>query len=132
MNVTRNGSVKVTAKQGTITVTEEAVTIPWTARRVLGTYERSVSLRGFARVLTRQDVREVSVGGQDRQYLTGKRAAGVVLTGGAALLAPSRVRGSLVITTTAGDVFEFVLERAEAKHSEAIAAAFSSRGYVVR
>ena len=77
------------------------------------------------------DVHTVSVSGRDRQYVTGKRAAGVVLTGGAALLAPSRMRGTLVISTKAGEVLEFTLKRSVAKRPEAIAAAFSSRGYAV-
>ncbi len=38
------------------------------------------------------DVAQVIVSGHDRQYVTGARAAGVVLTGGVALLAPARMR----------------------------------------
>ena len=38
----------------------------------------------------------------------------------------------LVIATTGGDVYEFTLKRKDAKRPEAVAAAFSARGYEVR
>lgn len=63
--------------------------------------------------------------------MTGNRAAGVVLTGGVALLAPSRIRGALVISTRAGDVYEFTLKRADAKRPEAVAAKITALGYTV-
>jgi hypothetical protein len=132
MNVTRNGSVNVVTKQGTVTIRSEAVEVPRTIRRLLGKYEKRRSLLRTTLVIVKGDVHEVSVSGHDRQYLTGSRAAGAVLTGGAALLAPSRMRGSLVIATRAGDILEFTLLRQDARHPEAIAAAFSARGYVVR
>ena len=77
----RNTS-RFATKQGTVTVTPEAVTIPV-----------SRWLPMVTRTLRPEDVREVRVGGRDRQYVTGRRAAGVVLTGGAALLAPIFLSG---------------------------------------
>lgn len=122
---------KFVTEQGTIVVTDESIVIPATAG---GMFEKAgawASLLGKVRTINAQDVHEVVVAGRDRQYMTGKRAAGVVLTGGAAMLAPSRMRGTLIISTKSGDVFEFTLKRANAKRPEAIAAVFSSRGYVV-
>jgi hypothetical protein len=118
-------------EQGTIVVTEESIVIPATTG---GMFEKAgawASLLGKVRTIKAEDMREVVVAGRDRQYMTGKRAAGIVLTGGVAMLAPSRMRGVLIISTKSGDVFEFTLKRANAKRPEAIAAVFSSRGYVV-
>ena len=72
----------------------------------------------------------MAVSGRDR-HVTGNRAAGVVLTGGLALLAPSRMRDALVITTKTGEVFAFTLKRGLAKRPEAVAAEFTARGYTV-
>ncbi len=120
-------------KQGTVTVTGDGITIPKTAGTAFaGTAGTWASMLGQTRTIAAGDVREVFISGRNRQYVTGARAAGAVLTGGVALLAPSRMRGALVIATTGGEVFEFTLPRAEAKHPEAVAAAFSARGYMVR
>jgi hypothetical protein len=128
---TRN-AVRFATRHGTVAVTAGAIVIPRTAGTALARSGRWASLLGMTRTLSAEDVREVRVSGRDRQYVTGARAAGVALTGGAALLAPSRMRGFLVIATTDGDVYEFTLFRKDARRPEAVAAAFSSRGYVVR
>jgi len=128
MIVTRNGSAIVSTKHGTVTATADAVMIPRTRRRTLGIYEKSGRL-SVKLTVKKADVASVSVAGRDKQYMTGKRAAGFIATGGVALLAPSRVSGSLVISTTAGDVFEYALAKRDARHPEAVAAAFAGRGY---
>lgn len=125
-------AVKVTAGSEIITVTRESVTVPMKIRSPSGNYARAGSrwIRPCW-VIPCQDVQGIWVSGHDRRYLTGRRAAAAVLTGGAALAARSRVRGVLVISTTAGDVFQFTLTGRTARNPEAVAAAFASRGYAV-
>jgi hypothetical protein len=125
-------AARIATRQGTVTVTAEAVKIPRTAGTALAGAGGWSSLFRVTRVIAAEDVREVFISGRDRQYVTGRRAAGVVLTGGVALLAPSRMRGTLVIATVSGGVYEFALLRRNAKRPEAIAAAFAARGYRVR
>jgi hypothetical protein len=76
-------------------------------------------------------VAQVAVSGRDRQYLTGKRVAGATLSLGAALAAPTRIRGALVISTTGGEVLAYTLKRSSAKQPEAVAAQFTALGYMV-
>ncbi len=120
-------TVKLVTKQGTVVIGSEGITIPAWSRA--GGW---ASMFGKTETLKAEDVREVIITGRDRQYVTGARAAGAVLTGGVALLAPSRMRGMLVISTTSGEVFEFTLLRSDAKRPEAIAAAVRAHGYAVR
>lgn len=125
-------AARFATKRGTVTVTPEAIEIPNTTGTALASGGGWASLFRLTHTIPAAEVREVFISGRDRQYVTGKRAAGVVLTGGVALLAPSRMRGALVITTTSGDVHEFTLKRRDAKRPEAVAAAFAARGYAVR
>lgn len=78
----------------------------------------------------RAEVTGVVIGDADRQYVTGKRAVGVLATGGLALLAPSKMTARIAVGTTAG-VIEFQLPRAEAKKITLIEALFRSAGYEV-
>jgi len=116
--------------KGTVTVTAQAIT----ASQHLGDIILTAIQGGgwhLRRTIPAADITQVTVSGRDRQYVTGNRAAGVVLTGGVALLAPSRMRGALVITTTGGDVLAFTLKRSSAKQPEAVAAQFTALGYPV-
>jgi hypothetical protein len=126
------GAYKVMTKSGgMVTVTRETVTIP-RRRNVQAEHVIRKSWLTPAITFAAQQIAVVYVAGRDRQYMTGRRAAGILATGGVALLAPSRVRGTLTISTTAGDVLEFRLGKRDAKHPEAVAAAFAVRGYNVR
>jgi hypothetical protein len=73
----------------------------------------------------------VAVGGNNKKYMTAKRAIGAGLTGGLGLLTPTRVRGALVIGLTSGEVIELMLKGKTATRPEAIAMAFGIKGIEV-
>jgi hypothetical protein len=77
------------------------------------------------------EVAQVAVSGRDRQYLTPARVAGATLSLGAALAAPTRIRGALIICTIGGEVLAYILKRSSAKQPEAVAAQFAAAGYPV-
>jgi hypothetical protein len=104
---------KVDTKQGTVTIGASAVSVPRN------------------RVIRNEDIVSVSVGGNDKKYMTGKRAAGVLATGGIALLAPTRVRGNLVIGTVTGEILSFTLKGKDARNPAAVAMAFGLAGVEV-
>ena len=88
-------------------------------------------MAGNRRVIPFAEIGSVSVGGNDKKYMTGKRAAGVLATGGIALLAPTRVRGALVIGLAGGEVIELMLKGKDARRPEAIAMMFGLKGIEV-
>jgi hypothetical protein len=112
------------AKQGIVEITPEGIKVPKTLRA-----GQCASVLGLTRVIPKVEVAFVIVGDRNRQYMTGARAAGAIATGGIALLAPSRMRASLVIAQTDGSVLAFELQRRDAKRVEAIEAAFAAAGY---
>lgn len=112
-----------TKDNATVTVTPEGIKI------------RKLSVGGLlfkagSHDLDREDVTGIVIGDADRQYVTGKRAVGVVLTGGLGLLAPSKMTARIAIGTTSG-VIELTLGRSEAKRITSIEALFRSAGYEV-
>lgn len=115
----RGPAVKFMTNKGVLAVTRDGIT---------GALGSGLHLR---RTIPATEIASVRVGGADRQYLTAGRLAGATLSLGAALLAPSRIRGELVITTTSGNVLAFTLKRASAKQPEAVAAQFTAFGYMV-
>jgi hypothetical protein len=117
--------MRIVTQQGTITINDDSVTVPFRGPGNVA------SLFGKGRVMPFAEIGSVSVGGNNKKYMTGKRAAGTVLTGGLALLAPTRIRGALVIGTTSGEVLEYRLKGRDAKRPEAIAMAFSLKGIEV-
>jgi hypothetical protein len=121
--------MRIQTQQGTITINDTSVTVPVTGYGK-GVARWSTAL-GKGREIPFSEIHSVSVGGNNKQYMTGRRAAGVILTGGVALLAPTRVRGQLVIGTTSGDVLTYQLGRREARNPESIAMAFNMAGVTV-
>jgi hypothetical protein len=117
--------MRIVTQQGTITIGTESVTLPFRGPGNIA------SVFGKGRVIPFTEISSVAVGGNNKKYMTGKRGAGVLVTGGIALLAPTRVRGALVIGTTSGEVLEFRLKGKDAKRPEAIAMAFSTNGVEV-
>lgn len=127
-----SSNARFSVKNGSVAVTREGIAIPHTCATLI----RQIRAGGFRALRARYmipaaEVTQVQVTGRDRQYMTGNRAAGAVLTGGVALLAPSRMRGALVIGTSAGQVFAFTLKRSGAKQPETVAAKIAAFGYTV-
>jgi hypothetical protein len=116
--------VTVNTKQGIVVISSESVTVP---RKMLG----SLSAFGLGREIPFSEIHSVSVGGNNKQYMTGNRAAGALLTGGVALLAPTKIRGELVIGLKDGEVLSYQLKRGDAKRPQTIAMAFDARGVTV-
>lgn len=133
----RNQAAKYQTDKGWIVVTRDGITTPNPLQNILAGLVLAIVRRGTWKAIFRQnvipaaEVARVQVTGRDRQYMTGGRAAGVVLTGGVALLAPTRVRGALVITTAGGDVHDYTLQRRDAQRPEAVAAQLTALGYPV-
>lgn len=107
-------------EQGAVTITPDHIKIPrtWMGLQVP---TRNTHLP--------EEVSFITVGGLDRQYVTGKRAAGVVLTGGIALLAPSRKRASIIVALTDGTVTEYTLKGKWAQKTDLIRADAAACGY---
>lgn len=82
-------------------------------------------------VIPFSEIHSVAIGGNDKRYMTAKRAIGAGLTGGLGLLTPTRVRGALAIGLTSGEVLTFTLNGKSAKNPEAIAMVFSVGGVEV-
>jgi hypothetical protein len=116
-----------TRPHGYITIQGESITVHRGQKGSIGDRFMKSSIR----VIPLSGIQAVSVGGNDKKYMTGKRAAGVILTGGIGFLTPARVLGALVIQTTSGEVLEFSLRGKDAKRPEAIAMIFSARGVEV-
>lgn len=111
---------RYSTKQGTITIESDAIKVP----------ARKFGFRSpFSRTIPAEDVAFITVGALDRQYVTGNRAAGVVLTGGLALLAPSRKRASIVVATEDGEILSFDLAGSWAKDADMIRARAAACGY---
>jgi hypothetical protein len=117
--------VKIQTQQGTVTIGSDSVTVPFRGPGNVA------SIFGKGRKILFTEIHSVSVGGNDKKYMTGKRAAGVLVTGGLGLLAPTRVRGELVIGTTSGDVLNFTIKGRDARNPAAIAMAFGVAGVEV-
>lgn len=117
--------MRIVTQQGTINIGTDSVTVPFRGPGNIA------SVFGKGRVIPFTEISSVAVGGNDKKYMTGKRGAGTVLTGGLALLAPTRVRGALVIGITGGEVLEYRLKGRDAKRPAAIAMAFSANGVEV-
>jgi hypothetical protein len=83
------------------------------------------------RFIPRAEVVGVVVGDANRQYATGKRAVGVVLTGGAALLAPSRLRANIAVSLADGSARMWTLDRSGANNIQLHEASFRALGYPV-
>jgi hypothetical protein len=114
---------------GSVSVTRDGITVPKTAG---GTFERAgrwATLFGQTRFIPCAEVCSVFVGDPKRRYMTGKRVAGIVATGGLGLLGPVKTRAKLIIGLTSGEVLEFDLLRSEAQHSDRISVTFSTLGY---
>jgi hypothetical protein len=117
---------------GTVIVSDEGIMVPRTAgtmaEKAAG---RWASLLGQTRTIPYSEVHSVAVGAPKAKFMTGNRVAGIVTTGGLALIGPHRTRATLAIATQDGVVLEFKLLRKDAKRSDAIALAFASRGVTV-
>lgn len=124
-------TAKFQTETGTITLTDEGITVPKTAGTKGDTFGKWASLVGQTRTIPFGDVHSVAVGDPKARYVTGGRAAVVVATGGLGLILPRRTRATLAIATTDGEVLEFTLLRKDAKRSDAVALAFSARGVTV-
>lgn len=107
-------------EQGIIKITPEHIKVP---RKCIGLKSP------FLNTLVPEDVSFITVGSLDRQYVTGKRAAGVLLTGGVALLAPSRKRTSVVVALRDGTVTEYTLKGKWARKADLIRADAAACGY---
>lgn len=107
-------------EQGVVKITPEYIKVP---RTWMG-----VRLPTWVTHLP-EEVSFITVSGLDRQYVTGKRAAGVVLTGGVALLAPSRKRASIIVALRDGTVTEYTLKGSWAKKTDLIRADAAACGY---
>lgn len=103
------------------TTTKEFVTVD----------EDTISLKRPLRGRTSYQADEVAdVAVSDgKQYLTAGRTAGVLATGGIALLAPRKHVASVVIGLTSGEVITLKLPRSEAKRASEIAMGFKTLGY---
>ena len=115
-----------TRPRGYITIGDESIAVHRAQKGSIGDrFMKSV------RVIPLSEIQAVSVGGNDKKYMTGKRATGVLLTGGIGFLTPARVLGALVIQTTSGEVLEFSLKGKDAKRPAAITMMFSAKGVEV-
>lgn len=116
---------------GPIEITRETVVVPKDAGSALGrtSISQLAARLGRTRVIQRDEVAFITVSDAKGQYLTANRAAGVVLTGGIALLVPSRKRATLVVALKSGEVLDFSLSRKDAKRAGSIAAEMILFGY---
>jgi hypothetical protein len=123
----------IEAGKGYVTIGEDSITVGRFPKGSLGD-----QMARNRRVIPFAEIGSVSVGGNDKKYMTGKRAAGALAAGaialpaaGIALLAPRRVRGALVIGLVSGEVIELILKGKDAKRPEAIAMMFGLKGIEV-
>lgn len=120
-----------TGKSGTVKITAEGIVVPKTAGGKFANAGQYASLFGQTRFISADEIAFVLVGDRVSQYVTGKRAAGVILTGGIALLAPSKRRAALVIGLVGGESLTFEMQRKDASRVESIQAFLALHGYVV-
>ena len=111
----------IQTKAGKLTITAEGVVIGKSGTTVRALLQKP-------RVIKRDQIAGIQVH-DGRRYLTGARMAGVVLTGGVALLAPRRREASVIIVVKEGEIINLHLTYAEAKRAEGISVLVRSLGY---